>query len=66
MILQAIRDQFQMLPQMIAAVGYSPAASPAQVAHWAEHQIKAAPDVVLADFRACYPSPFTLPPFHPS
>ncbi len=53
MILQAIREQFQMLPQMIAAVGYSPAANPAQVAHWAEHQIQAEQDVVLADFRAC-------------
>ena len=53
MILQAIREQFQMLPQMIAAVGYSPTASSAQVAHWAEHQIQASQDVVLADFRAC-------------
>lgn len=53
MILQAIREQFQMLPQMIAAVGYSPSASSAQVAHWAEQQLQASQDVVLADFRAC-------------
>ena len=53
MILQAIREQFQMLPQMIAAVGYSPAASSAQVAHWAAQQIQAPREVVLADFRAC-------------
>ena len=53
MILQAIREQFQMLPQMIAAVGYSPSASKDQMAHWAEHQIQAPREVVLSDFRAC-------------
>ena len=53
MILQAIREHFDGLPAMIAAVGYSPAASTEQVARWSANQIQAPQQVVLDDFRAC-------------
>ena len=52
-LLGAIRDNFQGLPAMMAAVGYSPATDPAAAQAMARAQLQADRDTVLADFRAC-------------
>jgi pimeloyl-ACP methyl ester carboxylesterase len=52
-IIEAIRDHFVDLPQLMAAVAYSPASDPQAVRAWAQQQLQAPQDVVLADFRAC-------------
>jgi len=52
-VIAAIRDNFQGLAAMMAAVGYSPSTDPARARALAEAQIQAPQEVVLADFRAC-------------
>jgi pimeloyl-ACP methyl ester carboxylesterase len=52
-VLSAIRDNFQGLPLMMAAVGYSPATAPDKAQAFARAQLQAEQETVLADFRAC-------------
>jgi pimeloyl-ACP methyl ester carboxylesterase len=52
-LLEAIRDRFDGLADMLGAVGYSAASDPRQVQRWAADQLQAPQEVVLDDFRAC-------------
>lgn len=52
-LISAIRDNFNSLPEMMAAVGYSPATGADRARSLASAQIQAPQEVVLADFRAC-------------
>jgi pimeloyl-ACP methyl ester carboxylesterase len=52
-ILEQIRHHYQALPEMLGAIGYSPATEPAQIQRWASLQLQATQRVVLADFEAC-------------
>jgi pimeloyl-ACP methyl ester carboxylesterase len=52
-LLATIRQNFDELPTLMAAMGYSAASDQGQVEAWAQRQIQAPQDVVLADFMAC-------------
>ena len=52
-VLNVIRHQFDRLPAMMAAAGYSPATPPEKAAAMAQGQVQADQQVVLSDFRAC-------------
>lgn len=53
-VFAAIRRAFDGLPQMMAAVGYSPATPPDRARALAAQQLQAPQEVVLADFMACH------------
>jgi pimeloyl-ACP methyl ester carboxylesterase len=51
--MDAIRDHFDQIPRVMAAVGYSPASDRGQVDAWSRRQVQAPREIFWADMKAC-------------
>ena len=52
-LFDVLENHFDNVPQLVAAVAYSPHTSAEQAKAWAASQIQASQEIVVADFRAC-------------